>query len=46
MNALASSRSRSPFTNRGSSGARSATPSITPGPALASSHSSSGPSVA
>ena len=35
MNALASSRSRSPFTNRGSSGARPATPSITPGPALA-----------
>ena len=34
MNALASSRSRSPFTNSGRSTARSAIPSITPGPAF------------
>ena len=33
MNALASSRSRSPFTNSSRSTARSAIPSITPGPA-------------
>ena len=42
MNALASSLSRSPFTNRAPSGARPAIPPATPGPAL----SSSGPSVA
>ena len=46
MNALASSRSRSPFTYSSRSTARSAIPSITPGPACSSSHSSSGPSVA
>ncbi len=46
MNALASSRSRSPFTNSGRSTARSATWPITPGPAFSSSHSSNGPSVA
>ena len=46
MNALASSRSRSPFTYSSRSTARSAMPSITPGPACSSSHSSSGPSVA
>ena len=46
MNAAVSSRSRSPFTNSGRSTARPAMPSITPGPAFASSHSSSGPSVA
>ena len=42
MNALASSLSRSPFTNRPSSGACSATPPTRPGPAPAS----SGPIVA
>ena len=46
MNALASSLSRSPFTNRPPSGARPAMPSMTPGPAFYSSQSSSGPSVA
>ena len=46
MNAAVSSRSRSPLTNLPSSTARAAIPSITPGPACASSHSSSGPSVA
>jgi hypothetical protein len=46
MNAAASSLSRSPFTNSGRSAARSAIPSITPGPAFSSSQSSSGPSVA
>jgi hypothetical protein len=46
MNALASSRSRSPFTYCSRSTARSAMPSITPGPACRSSHSSKGPSVA
>lgn len=46
MNAAVSSRSRSPFANLPSSTARPAIPSITPGPACASSHSSSGPSVA
>ena len=42
MNALASSLSRCPFTNRPASGARSATWPMTPGPVLPS----SGPSVA
>jgi hypothetical protein len=46
MNALVSRRSRSPFTYCSRSTARSATCSITPGPARCSSHSSSGPSVA
>ena len=46
MNALASSRSRSPFTYSSRSTARSAMPSMTPGPAFSSSQSSSGPSVA
>ena len=46
MNALVSSRSRLPFTNRGSSTARSAISSIAPGPAQSSSHFSSGPSLA
>jgi hypothetical protein len=46
MNAAVSSRSRSPFTNRESSTARSAASAITPGPACDSSHSSSGPRVA
>ena len=46
MNALASSRSRSPFTYSFLSTARPAMPPITPGPALSSSQSSSGPSVA
>ena len=43
MNALASSRSRSPFTYSSRSTARPAIPSITPGPAFSSSHSSKGP---
>ena len=42
MNALASSLSRCPFTNRAPSGARPAIVPMAPGPAL----SSSGPSVA
>ena len=46
MNAAASSRSRSPFTNLPSRTARPAMASITPGPAFLSSQSSSGPSVA
>ena len=46
MNALVSSRSRSPFTYFPASTARSAIPSITPGPAFPSSQSSSEPSVA
>ena len=46
MNALASSLSRSPFTNRAPSGARPAIPPMTPGPACDPSRSSSGPSVA
>jgi hypothetical protein len=46
MNAAVSSRSRPPFTNRSASTVFSAIPSITPGPALASSQSSSGPSLA
>ena len=46
MNAAVSSRSRSPLANLPSSAARPAIPSITPGPACASSQSSSGPSVA
>jgi hypothetical protein len=46
MNALASSRSRSPFTYSARSTARSATRSMTPGPACSSSHSSSGPRAA
>ena len=45
MNALASSRSRSP-SRTPRQYRRSAIPSITPGPACSSSHSSSGPSVA
>ncbi len=44
--ALASSRFRTPFTNSGRSIARSAIPSMRPGPACCPSHSSSGPSVA
>ena len=46
MNAAASSRSYAPLTYRLSRTARSAMPSITPGPACASSQSSAGPSVA
>ncbi len=46
MNAAASSRRYSPLTYFLSRTARSAMPSITPGPACASSQSSSGPSVA
>jgi hypothetical protein len=46
MNALASSRSRSPFTYLPRSTARSAIPSTTPGPACSPSLSSSGPRVA
>ena len=46
MNALASSLSRRPFTNRASSGACPAIPPAAPGPACDSSRSSSGPSVA
>jgi len=46
MNAGVSSRSRSPLANRPSSTARPAIASITPGPACASSQSSSGPSAA
>ncbi len=46
MNALARSRSRSPFTNWRRSTAPSATWPMTPGPARSSSHSSKGPSVA
>ncbi len=46
MNALVSSLSRSPFTYRPRSTARSAIPSMAPGPACSSSQSSSGPSVA
>jgi hypothetical protein len=49
MNALASSLSRWPVTNRASSGARPAIPAIppaAPGPACDSSRSSSGPRVA
>jgi hypothetical protein len=46
MNALASSRSRSPFTYSARSTARSATRSMTPGPAFSSNHSSSGPRAA
>ncbi len=46
MNAAASSRSRSPLTNRRSSRAFPAILPVTPGPACDSSRSSSGPSVA
>ena len=46
MNAADSSRSRSPLTNRPSSRALPAIPSMTPGPASAPGRSSSGPSVA
>ena len=46
MNAVASSRSRSPFANRPSSRAPAAIRPMTPGPASDSSRSSSGPSVA
>jgi hypothetical protein len=46
MNALVSGRSRSPFMCSSRSTARSATRSMTPGPAFFSTQSSSGPSAA